>query len=152
MIYLELLNHIIKSQRKDALTGFQNHRENVHLIPMLRTNPMETKSSIACQVDSRDMVVSTSNTPSLSRALAVAPTPVIIQTSLKLNKICGFKDGPSNPGLVKPWASATGFYRHYDAEYLTQLITALAKTKKIETIAYDCPRSSPNPPKPENDS
>jgi len=46
---------------------------------MLRTKPDETRSSIACQVVSRDMVVSISRTPSSSKVLEVLPTPECVQ-------------------------------------------------------------------------
>eukprot|EP01018_Ginkgo_biloba_P013444 Gb_09421 [translate_table: standard] len=45
---------------------------------MLRTRPAETKSSIACQVVSKEIVVSISSTPSSSKALSVVPTPVCL--------------------------------------------------------------------------
>ena len=42
---------------------------------MLRTKPLETRSSMACQVVSKDMVVSMSNIPSSANSLLVLPTP-----------------------------------------------------------------------------
>lgn len=51
----------------------------LHLIPMLRTKPDETRSSIACQVVSRDMVVSISRTPSSFKGLEVLPTPACVK-------------------------------------------------------------------------
>ena len=53
----------------------------VYLIPMLRTSPMETSSSIACHVVSSEIVVSMSSTPSSLRALEVVPTPAAIHIS-----------------------------------------------------------------------
>lgn len=52
---------------------------SMHLIPMLWTKPMETRSSIACQVDSKDIVVSMSSTPSSPKALSVVPTPASVR-------------------------------------------------------------------------
>lgn len=54
----------------------------VHLIPMLRTRPRETRSSIARQVVSKEMVVSMSSTPSSSKALSVVPTPALINVKV----------------------------------------------------------------------
>ena len=59
---------------------------------MLRTSPMETRSSIACHVVSNEIVVSMSSTPSSPRALAVVPTPVndrnvhIVSNPMKMNQ------------------------------------------------------------------
>ena len=50
-----------------------------YLIPILRTKPTKTRSSMACQVVSKDMVVSMSNIPSLPSALLVLPTPLNIR-------------------------------------------------------------------------
>jgi len=55
----------------------------VYLIPMLRTSPMETSSSIACHVVSNEIVVSMSSTPSSPRALEVVPTPAAIHISVR---------------------------------------------------------------------
>lgn len=49
---------------------------SIYLIPILRTSPIETSSSIACHVVSNEIVVSMSRTPSSPRALEVVPTPV----------------------------------------------------------------------------
>ena len=51
-------------------------------MPMLRTSPMETRSSIACHVVSNEIVVSISSTPSSQRALAVVPTPVTVEIKI----------------------------------------------------------------------
>lgn len=59
-------------------------KHKLHLIPMLRTKPEETRSSIACQVVSRDMVVSMSRTPSSPKALEVLPTPACMWNISKL--------------------------------------------------------------------
>lgn len=47
-------------------------------MPMLRTKPIETSSSIERQVVSSEILVSISNTPSASKALAVVPTPTCV--------------------------------------------------------------------------
>jgi hypothetical protein len=73
-IYAE--NKVPGIQRINVVGNGEGTR--LHLIPMLRTRPMETRSSIACQVVSKDMVVSMSSTLFSSRMLAVVPTPVCI--------------------------------------------------------------------------
>ena len=64
----------------------------VYLIPMLRTSPMETSSSIACHVVSNEIVESMSSTPLSPRELEVVPTPTEIHISvrypLNLSKYC----------------------------------------------------------------
>lgn len=50
---------------------------------MLRTKPAETKSSMSCQVVSKDIVVSMSNIPSLANSLLVLPTPLNIRIKIK---------------------------------------------------------------------
>lgn len=49
---------------------------------MLRTKPIEARFSIACQVVSRDIVVSISSTPSSPMALEVVPTPACPSNSV----------------------------------------------------------------------
>ncbi|MFS8023879.1 hypothetical protein Hanom_Chr16g01456671 [Helianthus anomalus] len=59
-----------------VMNGKKNAIIISNLIPMLRTNPMETVCSMACHVVSNEIVVSISKTPSSSNALAVVPTPI----------------------------------------------------------------------------
>ena len=55
---------------------------SIYLIPMLRTSPIETSSSIAWHVVSNETVVSMSSTLSSPRALEVVPTPEGNQNAL----------------------------------------------------------------------
>lgn len=65
-------------------TGILRKDRRANLMPMLRTKPMETKSSMLRQVASKVMVVSMSSTPFLSNTLVHAPMPYMTNSNVKI--------------------------------------------------------------------